>query len=61
MVIIGGVATSVILLIVVFAAFHFRFRRLEEDLKPTRFYDVTLFLSAAAIVAVGIYGLVKLF
>ncbi|MCF6314349.1 MAG: Nramp family divalent metal transporter [Verrucomicrobiales bacterium] len=61
MVIIGGVATSVILLLVVFAAFHFRFRRLEEDLRPSRFYDMTLFLSAAAIVAVGIYGIVKLF
>ncbi|MFK5924909.1 MAG: Nramp family divalent metal transporter, partial [Verrucomicrobiota bacterium] len=61
MVIIGGLATSVILLLVVFAAFHFRFRRLEEDLKPSLFYDITLFLSAAAIVAVGIYGIVKLF
>jgi Mn2+/Fe2+ NRAMP family transporter len=61
MVVIGGVATSVILLIVVFAAFHFRFRRLEEDLKPSRFYDIALFVSAAAIVAVGIYMAAKPF
>lgn len=61
MVIIGGVATSVILLLVVFAAFHFRYRRLKEDLKSSLFYDMALFLSAAAIVAVGIYGIVKFF
>lgn len=60
MVIIGGLATSVILLLVVFAAFHFRFRRLGADLKPSKFYDAGLFLSAAAIVMVGIYGIVKL-
>ncbi len=61
MVLIGGAATSVILLIVVYAALYFRFRRLGEDLKPSRFYDIALFLSAAAIIAVGVYMVAKPF
>jgi len=60
MVIIGGVATAVILLIVVFAALNFRFQRLPKSLRPSRFYDVALMASAALIMAVGIYTLVKL-
>ncbi len=61
MVIVGGVATSVILLIAVFAAFHFRFRRLQDHLKPSRFYDIALFVNAAVMVSVGIYMVVKPF
>ncbi|MDG2224156.1 MAG: hypothetical protein P8L85_22430 [Rubripirellula sp.] len=55
MVILGGIATVVILLIVVFAAIFFRYRKLELRLLPTRIYDATLWVSSIAIVAVAGY------
>lgn len=60
MVMLGGIATSVILLIVVFAAIHFRVKRLPPELKPSRFYDLALWTSILSIIAVGIYGFSKL-
>ena len=54
MVILGGMSTVVILLIVVYAALHFRFRRLDSRLTPTRAYDGWLIASSVAIVAVAI-------
>jgi hypothetical protein len=60
MVLLGGIGTSIMLLIVIFAAIHFRYRRLGEELKPTAFYDVWLWLSIAVIAFVGVYGIVKL-
>jgi manganese transport protein len=61
LVIIGGVATSVMLLIVVYAAFHFRYRRLASELKPSKFYDVAFWASAISIFLVGVYSVVKVF
>ncbi len=60
MVLLGGIGTSIMLLIVIFAAIHFRYRRLGEELKPTAFYDVWLWLSIVVIASVGVYGIVKL-
>lgn len=60
MVIIGGVATTVILLIVVFAVLHFRYRRLPEALRPSVFYDVAFWISVIAILMVGFYGVFRL-
>ena len=54
MVIIGGVATTVILLIVVFAVLHFRYRRLPDALRPSVFYDVVFWVSVIAILMVGL-------
>jgi len=61
MVMLGGISTSLILLIVVFAAIHFRMKRLPAELKPSRFYDFALWLSILSIITVGIYGIYKLF
>lgn len=61
MVMLGGIATAVILLIVLFAAFHFRFKRLPPELKPSWVYDGAFWLSALAIVGVGVYSLWKAF
>ena len=61
MILIGGFVTSILLLIVVYAAFQFRFKRLPDSLKPSRFYDVALMVSALVIVAVGIYSIIKVF
>ena len=60
MVLIGGVSTSVILLVVVFAAFHFRYWRLDEKLRPNKFYDTAFWLSAIVIVLIGVYGIYKI-
>jgi Mn2+/Fe2+ NRAMP family transporter len=60
MVTIGGIATTVILLIIVYAALHFRYRRLPEALRPGIFYDVALWVSVIAILVVGVYGVFKL-
>ena len=59
MVIIGGMATTVILLIVVFAALHFRYRRLPDALRPGAFYDVAFWISVIAILMVGLYGVLR--
>ena len=59
MVLIGGFVTSILLLIVVYAAVHFRYRRLPPHLRPTPVYDITFWISAVVIVGVGVYSVVK--
>ena len=59
MILIGGFMTSILLLLVVFAAIHFRYRRLPAGLKPNTFYDLAFWLSACTIVTIGIYGIVQ--
>lgn len=55
MVILGGLATVVILLIVVFAALYFRYYRLDARLRPSGLYDAALWVSAIAISLVALY------
>jgi len=55
MVILGGLATVVILLIVVFAAIYFRYYRLDKRLRPTTLYDITLWISSVSIGLVAVY------
>ncbi|MDB5263091.1 MAG: divalent metal cation transporter [Adhaeribacter sp.] len=57
MILIGGFMTSVLLLLVVFAAIIFRYRRLPARLKPSALYDLAFWLSAGSIVAIGAYGI----
>ena len=57
MVVIGGVAGTVILGIVVMAVLHFRYRLLPAELNPSRTYDVVLWVSIFAILLVAAYGL----
>ncbi len=61
MVTIGGIATFVMLFIVVFAGIRFRFGPGEKVLPPGRIYKFFLIISCLAIFMVGIYGIVKLF
>lgn len=61
MVTIGGIATFIMLIIVVVAGIYFRFGRKEQLLTPGRIYNVALIICCLAIVMVGIYGVVKLF
>lgn len=59
MILIGGFVTSILLLLVVYAAFHFRYMRLPTSLKPTLFYDIVFWLSSSSILMVGLYGIYK--
>ncbi len=61
MVIIGGFFTSILLLVVVFAAIHFRYVRLDINLKPGKLYDAALWASIIAIILAGIYGIIRFF
>ena len=61
MILVGGFVTSILLLIVVFAAFQFRYHRLPLELKPTTFYDSAFWVSACVIILIGLYSIVKIF
>ncbi len=49
------------LIIVVIAGIHFRFRVKDKVLSPGRFYKIALVICCLAIAMVGVYGVVKLF
>ncbi len=55
MIIVGGIATTLILFIVAIAAGWMRYRQLPLELKPGRVYDGMLWLSLVAIAGVGVY------
>ena len=61
MVTIGGIATFVMLFIVVFAGLWFRFKSGKRALGPGKIYKILLIISCLAIFLVGVYGLLKLF
>jgi Mn2+/Fe2+ NRAMP family transporter len=61
MVTIGGIATFVMLFIVVFAGLWFRFKSGKRALGPGKIYKILLIISCLAIFLVGAYGLFKLF
>ncbi|MGW8316015.1 MAG: Nramp family divalent metal transporter [Bacteroidales bacterium] len=61
MVTIGGIATFIMLLIIVIAGLYYRFRSKDQLLSPGTFYKVALLLSCLSIIFVGVYGVIKLF
>jgi hypothetical protein len=60
MVVIGGVVTSALLLLVVFAALNFRFAR-GNPIRPSLRYDFAFLTSVLSITALAIYGVLSLF
>jgi Mn2+/Fe2+ NRAMP family transporter len=54
MVSLGGIGTAVILLIVVYVTYYYRYKWLSKELYPSKIYDVFLWLSAIVIICVGI-------
>ena len=56
----GGIANAGLLLLVVYAAYIFRYHRLAPELKPGRAYDVLLWVSILAITAAGVLAILKL-
>ena len=61
MVTIGGLATFIMLIIVLIAGAWFRFGPGEKILPPGKFYKFALILCCLSILAVGVYGVVQLF
>ena len=60
MVIIGGVITTFILLLVVFAAIHFRYKRTIDALRPSLLFDIALWVSIVSISAVAVKAIYEL-
>ncbi|WP_247232531.1 Nramp family divalent metal transporter [Telluribacter sp. SYSU D00476] len=56
MVILGGIATSVLLILIVWVAWVYRYRELPKALIPSRLYDVFFWISVASILLVSGYG-----
>jgi Mn2+/Fe2+ NRAMP family transporter len=60
MILSGGVVGSIMLFIIVYAAYYFRYKE-EQSFTPGLFYDIALWVSIISIMAVGVYGMVSLF
>jgi manganese transport protein len=60
MILSGGVVGSIMLFIIVFTAWHFRYKR-SQPFKISALYDTALWISFVSILAVGVYGLIVLF
>ncbi len=60
MVTIGGIITFFMLLIIVYAGLHFRYRQKQYGLESSKFYDIALWVSCIVIFLVGFYGAVSL-
>ena len=56
MVTIGGIVTFLMLLIIVYAGLHFRYRQEQYGLESSVFYDFALWVSCIVILLVGLYG-----
>ncbi|NOR76120.1 MAG: divalent metal cation transporter [Draconibacterium sp.] len=61
MVTIGGIITFFMLLIIVYAGLHFRYKQKQYGLESSKFYDIALWVSCVVIFMVGLYGAVSLF
>ncbi len=61
MVTIGGIITFFMLLIIVYAGLHFRYRHKQYGLESSKFYDIALWVSCIVIFAVGFYGVISIF
>ena len=61
MIVAGAISLALLLIIVVAAAFHFRYKRLDKSLKPGLLYDIFLWLSLIAITGVGLRSFISIF
>lgn len=60
MVLSGGIVGSFLLFLVVFAAYHFKYKQ-EQIIPSGSFYALAFWFSIISILGVGVYGLVKVF
>lgn len=56
MILLGGIATSILLLLVLWVALVFRYRELPASLSPTATYNFLFWLSVVSILMVSFYG-----
>lgn len=59
MIVVGGVSTSIILLVVLYAAIVFKKERKNSDIKTGGVYEVAFWLSSAMILFVGIWSVLS--
>ncbi len=60
MIISGGIVGAVLLILVALAALHFRYKR-KQLIPSTTIYDISLWVSVIAVMAIAIYSLAKIF
>ena len=60
MLFVGGWATSIILLVLIYASFYHRYKVLDKELKPSLFYDIFLIVGSIAIALVVVYTVIQL-
>jgi manganese transport protein len=60
MVMLGGIATSILLLLIVYVSLVFRYRELPVSLSPSATYDVFFWISVGSILIVSGYGILKI-
>lgn len=60
MVLIGGIITSIILLLVIGAVFFFRYKHTIAAFIPSKTYDSLLWISILSTVIIAVYGLIKI-
>jgi hypothetical protein len=58
MVLSGGVVGSFMLILVVYAAYYFKYKR-TQIIKSGLIYDTAFWISVMTIFAVGVYGILK--
>jgi Mn2+/Fe2+ NRAMP family transporter len=61
MILIGGLAQTILLPVIGFASIYFRFRYTDARLAPSRAWDVALMLSCLGFVVIGGFGLYRSF
>jgi len=61
MILFGGAVGSVMLFLIVFAALHMKYRRLQSIKTGGAWYDFAFWISIVSILMVGIYGVWVLF
>lgn len=60
MVLSGGIVGSIMLIIVIYAAWNFKYKR-KQELTTSIFYNVLFWVSLLSITWVGVYGLIQVF
>ena len=61
MIVVGGVSTSIILLVVLFAAIVFKSQRKNSKIKTGGIYEVAFWLSSAMILFVGVWSILSIY
>lgn len=61
MVMAGGISLTLLLLLILYAAYIFRYKKLKPGLRPGIIYDLFFWISFIAITGVGVYAVYSIF